>query len=136
MNVTIEQIKNLWNNGGTIDRGDDYAPITQDDLGALDIDTDDNGTPLESEWQVIADQLNSEVEGVPSSSAGQDFLQVVADARLERDKAKDAADKKFNDLIRSFMLTEKKDRPASVMAVAAAADMSRERMYQIRDGRR
>ncbi|WP_431983928.1 hypothetical protein [Streptomyces qinglanensis] len=60
----------------------------------------------------------------------------VTDARARRDRIKEAAEEEFNDLIRSFMQTTKHERPASVTAVAKAADMSRARMYQIRDGRR
>lgn len=127
MNVTIDQIKNLWHNGGTIDRGDDYAPITQDDLGALDIDTDDNGTPLDTEWQVIADQFNSNEAGEPTSSAQHETLDSIAavvktlhDAEIERD-----------DLIRQAIA-----EGAPVIAIAARAELSRARIYQIRDGRR
>lgn len=127
MNVTIAQIKNLWHNGGTIDRGDDYTPITQDDLGVLDIDTDDNGTPLDDQWQVIADQFNSNAVGEPTSSAQHEALDSIADVvktlhdtEIERD-----------DLIRQAIAAG-----APVIAIAERADLSRSRIYQIRDGRR
>lgn len=139
--VTPQQILALWDDPNphtVIDRGDHATPVTKDDLGALasGLDTDDEGRPLDDQWEVLADQLNSEIPTEPSSSAGHSLIQEITDARLERDRLKRAADEEFNRRIRTFMLMPKAERPASVTAVAAAADMSRERLYQIRDGRR
>ncbi len=135
--VTAEQVRALWsdpNPGAVIDRGDGFEPVAKDDLGALasGLDTDDEGYPLDDEWEVLADQLNSEVPGEPASTAGRDLLDEIRDARIERDRVKEEADAEFNALIRAAVASKK----ASVIAIAGAADMSRARIYQIRDGRR
>lgn len=58
--VTADQVRELWERGGRIERHG-MAAITQDDLGVLDVDTDDDGRPFDNQWQVIADQLNTEL---------------------------------------------------------------------------
>lgn len=135
--VTTTQIRALWddpNPNAAIDRGDHFTPVTKDDLGALasELDTDDEGYPLDDQWELLADQLNSEAPDEPTSTAGQDLLDEIRDARTERDRIKADADEKFNALIRAAVVSKK----ASVIAIAEAADMSRARIYQIRDGRR
>ncbi|MEU0596228.1 hypothetical protein [Streptomyces ardesiacus] len=135
--VTAEQIRTLWNSPNpeaVIERGDDFEPVTKDDLGALAsyLDTDDEGYPLDDQWQVIADQLNGTTPGEPTSSAGHDLLQRIRDARAERDRVKTEADNEFNAIIRAAVASGQ----APVIAIAEAADMSRSRIYQIRDGRR
>ncbi|MFJ4418789.1 hypothetical protein [Streptomyces sp. NPDC088925] len=136
--VTTEQIRALWddpNPNAVIDRGDHSAPVTKDDLGALasELDTDDEGYPLVDQWQILVEQFNSEAPGgEPASTAGLDLLDEIRDARIERDRIKEEADDKFNALIRSAVAAKQ----VSVIAIAEAADMSRARIYQIRDGRR
>ncbi|GAA1553558.1 hypothetical protein [Streptomyces globosus] len=135
--VTAEQIRILWdapNPGAVIDRGDAVEPVTKDDLAVLasGLDTDDEGYPLDDQWEVLADQLNSAVPDEPASTAGGDLLDQIRDARIERDRIKAEADAEFNALIRAAVASKK----APVIAIARAADMSRERIYQIRDGRR
>lgn len=127
MNITADQVRTLWTHGGTIRRGEDYAPITQDDLGALDIDTDDDGTPLPDQWDIIADQLNSAAPGEPANDAQhgildaiEDIVRRIRDAELERD-----------DIIRQAVA-----EGIPVISIAERADLSRARIYQIRDGRR
>jgi hypothetical protein len=137
--ITSDQVRALWddpNPAAVIERGEDYTPVTKEDLGALasHIDTDDDGYPLNDQWEVLADQLNSGTPGEPTSSAGHDILQEITDARLRRDAAIERAHAEFTDLIRSAMTTRKGEAP--VTAMARAAQMSRERLYQIRDGRR
>lgn len=135
--VTTDQVRALWSDpspNAHIDRGDDYQPVTKADLGALSsgIDTDDDGYPLDDQWEVLADQLNGETPGEPTSTAGDDLLQQIADARTRRDRAKSTADDEFNSAIRAAVAS----KSAPITAIAAAADLSRERIYQIRDGRR
>ena len=135
--VTTEQIRALWDApspNATIDRGDHYPPVTKDDLGALasELETDDEGYPLDDQWELLAAQLNGEAPDEPTSTVGQDLLDEIRDARIERDRIKADADEKFNALIRAAVVSKK----ASVIAIAEAADMSRARIYQIRDGRR
>lgn len=131
--ITAEQVRALWNDpAAVIDRGDGYELVTQDDLGVFDIDTDDDGIPLADQWQVIADQLNSTPSGKPTSTAGHVLLQQIVDARTERDRVKREADEQFNAVIRAAVASGK----VPVVAIAEAADLSRGRIYQIRDGRR
>lgn len=135
--LTADQVRTLWddpNPAATIDRGDDYTPVTKDDLGALasSLDTDDNGYPLADQWELLADQLNSETPEEPTSTEGDTLLQRISDARRERDQAKAEADAAFNALIRAAVASKQ----APVTAIAAAANLSRERVYQIRDKRR
>ncbi|GHH57520.1 hypothetical protein [Streptomyces candidus] len=135
--ITVEQIRTLWNSPNpkaAIDRGDDFEPVSKDDLSALasGLDTDDEGYPLNDQWQIIADHLNGVTPGEPASTAGDDLLQEIRAARAERDRVKTEADDQFNTVIRAAVASKK----APVTAIAAAADLSRERIYQIRDGRR
>ncbi|MFE7237158.1 hypothetical protein [Streptomyces sp. NPDC057580] len=127
MTVTVDQLKTLWHHGGTINRGDDYSPITQDDLAALDIDTDDNGYPLDNQWQVLADQFNGETAGEVYSSAQHNVLEAIEDSVKTIRDAETARD----DLIRQA-ITE----GVPVITIAERASLSRARIYQIRDGRR
>ncbi|CAM5361423.1 hypothetical protein [Streptomyces viridochromogenes] len=60
------------------------------------------------------------------------MLDEIRDARIERDRIKKEADDEFDVLIRAAVASKK----APVIAIANAADMSRERIYQISDGRR
>ncbi|MFE1413472.1 hypothetical protein ACFW6F_22140 [Streptomyces sp. NPDC058746] len=127
----------LWNSpnpAAIIERGNDFEPVTKDDLGALAsaLDTDDEGYPLDDQRQVLADQLNNAAPGVPASTSGDDLLQEIRDARAERDRVKAEADDQFNAVIRAAVASKK----APVTAIADSAGMSRARIYQIRDGRR
>jgi len=129
--ITAEQVRALWmdpNPAARIDRGDDYEIVTQDDLGALasELDTDDDGVPLDDQWQVLADQLNTARPGEASSSAGEQTLQHLRDARAKRE----SADAEFYAAIRDAMVAKR----APVTAMAKAAGYSRARMYQIKDG--
>ena len=138
--ITAKQVRELWdspNMAAAIDRGDDYAPVTKDDLDALagQIDTDDDGYPLDGQWEVLADQLNSDVAGGPSSSAGDAVLAELANLRQAMNQREDEffrAQEDLHDLIRTAV--NGKDAP--VTSIASAAGYSRERIYQIRDGRR
>lgn len=135
--VTADQIIDLWeapNLSAVIDRGADFEPVTKGDLAALAalVETDDEGRPLADQWELLADQLNSAVPGEPTSTAGHDVLEEIRTARKERDRVKAEADDAFNGLIRAAVTSKK----APVAAIAEAADMSRARIYQIRDGRR
>lgn len=109
--------------------------MTKDDLAALadQIDTDDQGLPLDDQWQVLADQLNTDDESSPSPAAGPaaDVLQAVEEAR----RARDNAERELQELIRSAMLNRKTTK-VRVKDLEQAADLSRARLYQIRDGRR
>ncbi|MFE1361297.1 hypothetical protein [Streptomyces harbinensis] len=135
--VTAEQIRTLWdspNPNAALDRGAHFEPLTKDDLGALasEVDTDDDGYPLDNQWQLLADQINGNEPGEPTSTAGDDLLQEISEARAERDRVKTAADDQFNELLRAAVASKR----APVTAIASAAKLSRERIYQIRDGRR
>ena len=129
MQITAEQVRDLWNNGGRIDRGDDLSPVTQDDLSALigAIDTDDQGNPLDTEWEILADQLNSDEPGEPASGEQERMLAAVADAAaVVRD-----AEGERNERIRSAIAAR-----VPIIAIGKKANLSRSRIYQIRDGRR
>ncbi|MFI5831108.1 hypothetical protein ACIA6C_28305 [Streptomyces sp. NPDC051578] len=135
--VTAEQIRTLWNDpnpSAAIDRGDSLEPVTKDDLGALasELDTDDEGYPLDDQWEIIADQLNSDTTDAPTSTVGHTMLDEIREARIERDRIKDEADAEFYAAIRTAVA----GRKAPITAIAEAAKLSRERIYQIRDGRR
>lgn len=127
MNITANEIEDLWNHGGTLDRGDDYNPLTREDVAALvengEIDTDDDGVPLNHEWQTLAEALSFESHDSPRERA----LIAVEDAaaRLAR------AEGERNEAIRKALKAN-----AAVMSIASAAGLSRARIYQIRDGRR
>lgn len=130
MKITGQQIKDLWHNGGRIDRGDDYSPVTEEDLQLLmcgDVDTDDQGVPLEPMWEVLADQLNGEEPGEPTGPRQEELLEDIADAVRSVHYYEEERDA----LIRSAVA----DR-VPVTAIAEKAGLSRARIYQIRDGRR
>lgn len=122
--IAAEQIENLFDNGGQIQlpSGD---TLTRDSLvqyiDACDIDTDDNGRPADDQWQILADVL-----GAPDPSNVGELVEVTAAAnritKAERDR---------DDKIRAAIAAGH-----SVIAIADAADLSRARIYQIRDGRR
>lgn len=140
MNVTVQQIRELWNDrnpDATIDRGDDYQAVTKDDLGALanEIDTDDAGYPIDDdEWQTLADQLNSETPGAPTDTKGQVLLQKINLQRTQCDRIHADAKHADNELASTIRAAIENEVP--VTGIAAAARLSRERIYQIRDNRR
>ncbi|WP_282790905.1 hypothetical protein [Streptomyces sp. CC224B] len=127
MKVTAQQIRDLWKNGGSIDRGDDYTPVTLEDFEGLDIDTDDEGNPTEEMWQVLADQVNSELPGAHAGPTAEGDLldDIAAAARAITD-----AEEHRDSLIRAAI------GRVPVTAIADAAGLTRARIYQIRDGRR
>ncbi|MFE4397919.1 MULTISPECIES: hypothetical protein [Streptomycetaceae] len=138
--ITAEQVRELWeaaDPAAVIDRGEDLAPVTKEDLAVLadQVDTDDEGRPLPDQWEVLADQLSAGAESELPTGPAADVLQAVEDARRNRDRVKAAADDEFNRLIRSAMLN-RKDTKVRVKDLEKAADLSRARLYQIRDGRR
>lgn len=122
--ITAEQIESLYNDGGQLElpNGD---TLTRDELvqyvGACDIDTDDDGTPLDDQWQILADVL-----GAPDPANVSELVDVTA-AASRIGKAEAARDKAIRRAL---------DAGHSVIAVANAAGLSRARIYQIRDGRR
>lgn len=124
MTITAETIEDLYNNGTSIElpNGD---TLTRDDLiqyiDACDIDTDTDGTPLDSQWQILADVL-----GAPDpTNVGELTTIAVAAHRIE------AAEKDRDEAIRRAIA-----EGHQVTAIARAANLSRARIYQIRDGRR
>lgn len=129
MQITAEQVRNLWHEGGRIDRGDDLSPVTQDDLSALidAVDTDDQGNPLDTEWEILADQLNSDEPGEPTSGEQERMLEAVADAAAAIGDAERGRDERIRSAIAAGV---------PIIAVAKKANLSRARIYQIRDGRR
>ncbi|MEV7599850.1 hypothetical protein AB0O91_20950 [Kitasatospora sp. NPDC089797] len=131
--VTPRQIRAAFANRSTIDRGDDLAPVTYDDIATLlgEFDADDFGDYSNADWQVIADQLNSDIPGEPADSAQAVALQQVEEARQYRDRVVAQATEELADSIRHALAVK-----APVTSIAARADLSRERIYQIRDGRR
>lgn len=135
MDITAKQIQDLWNNGGTIDRGDNHGPITLDDFEGLDIDTDDNGTPADDMWQVLADQVNSEPSGEAIAGSNAELtlqkLRLATRAANEAHQKAEDADAERDGLIRTALAQK-----APVRAIQDASDRSRSRIYQIRDGRR
>ncbi|WP_224282309.1 hypothetical protein [Streptomyces sp. LS1784] len=85
---------------------------------------------LSKAWEVLADQLNTDAESEPAGAAA-DVLQAVEDAR----RARDEAERELNEVIRSAMLNRKTTK-VRVKDLEKAADLTRGRLYQIRDGRR
>ncbi|MFI0929693.1 hypothetical protein ACH4TP_38080 [Streptomyces sp. NPDC021012] len=128
MNITTEQIQDLFHGRiNEVDRGDEYDVIKSADVIALvdncDIDTDDDGTPLDDQWEVLAEALSN----APTDSPRERALEAVEDAVRQLDNAEAARDAAIRDAI---------EAGASVISIAAAASLSRARIYQIRDGRR
>ena len=76
MQITAENIQDLFDHGGQIElpNGD---TLTHDELvqyiNACDIDTTDNGRPLDNQWQVLADVL-----GAPDPSNLSELVAVTA----------------------------------------------------------
>jgi hypothetical protein len=76
MNITADQIEDLYNHGGELElpNGD---TLTRDALtqyiDACDIDTDDDGTPLDSQWEILADVL-----GAPDPANMPELVDVIA----------------------------------------------------------
>lgn len=74
--ITAEQIENLYNNGGQLElpNGD---TLTRDELvqyiDACDVDTDDNGTPLNNQWQILTD-----IFGAPNPADMSNLVNVTA----------------------------------------------------------
>ncbi|MGI5397830.1 hypothetical protein [Streptomyces sp. CA-251251] len=128
MNITIEQIRDLFH-GRTneIDRGDEYDVIKREDVLALvdngDLDTDQDGTPLDDQWEILAEALSDAPADGPRDRA----LIAVEDAARDLQNAERERDETIRAAIKAG---------ASVISIAAAADLSRARIYQIRDGRR
>ncbi|MFE7547051.1 hypothetical protein [Streptomyces gardneri] len=128
MNVTIEQIQDLFHGHiNELDRGDEYDVIKREDVLALvdngDLDVDEDGTPLDDMWEVLADSLND----APTDGPRERALTAVEDAVRGLRHAEDERDAAIRNAIKAG---------ASVISIAAAADLSRARIYQIRDGRR
>ncbi|MFE2324571.1 hypothetical protein ACFXD5_11750 [Streptomyces sp. NPDC059385] len=124
MDITAETIEDLYNHGGTITLADGEA-LTRDQLiqyiDNCDIDTDADGTPLDSQWQILADIL-----GAPDPTNVGELTTIIAAAhRIE------AAEKDRDEAIRRAVTAGHQ-----VTAIARAANLSRARIYQIRDGRR
>lgn len=128
MNITADQIQDLFH-GHTrqINRGDNYDVINRTDVLALvnncDIDVDDDGTPLDDQWEILADALSD----APTDGPRERALTAVEDAA----RALKSAEQDRDEAIRAAITAG-----ASVISIAAAADLSRARIYQIRDGRR
>jgi hypothetical protein len=124
MDITAEHIKDLFNHGGSLELADGDT-FTRDDLityiGACDIDTDADGTPLDDQWQLLADVLGS-----PDPSDTSALTDVIATAhRLS------LAETARDDAIRAAIAAG-----YPVIGIANAARLSRARIYQIRDHRR
>lgn len=128
MSITVEQIQDLFH-GRTneVDRGDEFDVIKRDDVLALvgncDIDTDDNGTPLDDQWEILAEALSD----APADGPRERAITAVEDSA----RALESAEKDRDEAIRAAITAG-----ASVISIAAAANLSRARIYQIRDGRR
>jgi hypothetical protein len=124
MNITAEQIEDLYNHGGTVELANGEE-LTRDGLvqyiDACDIDTDTDGTPLDSQWQILADVL-----GAPDPSNTSELAEVTAAANRIT-----AAEQDRDNAIRKALTAG-----YPVISIAKAADLSRARIYQIRDGRR
>jgi len=150
--VTIDDLKELWSGAIIqINRGDEYAPITQEDLYAVanGLDVDDDGNPADNgQWEVLADQFNSVEPGETTSSAQDIALQEIAAARRRHETAKTELAATKDDLAsaRQYVgdtkteldqaITSALAAGAPVASIAAEADLSVPRIYQIRDGRR
>lgn len=128
--ITPDQVKNLWYHGGQIDRGDDYSPVTIDDLHGLDIDTDDDGTPTDDMWQVLADQLNSEQPGEVGGGPGGETYNILQRTLIRLQAAQDTADElkdERDDLIRQALAER-----VPYKALEDLTGLSRGRLDQIR----
>ena len=137
--VTPDQVRTLWNTCTPIDRGEDLAPVTRDDLTALmagDVDTDENGTPTDEMWEVLADQLNDTADQLddPQERALDHLRETMAarDAEHERAAAIIAA---ADGEIRADVLACI-DAHIPVPTIGEVLGVTRARIYQIRDGRR
>lgn len=124
MDITSENIEHVFTHGGTLELADGDT-FTRDDLvryiGACDIDTDDDGTPLADQWQILADVL-----GAPDPSDTSGLTDVIAAAH-KLSLAETARDEAIRAAVAAGY---------PVIGIANAARLSRARIYQIRDGRR
>lgn len=81
--ITAEQIENLYNNGGQLELPNGQT-LTHHELtqyiSACDIDTDDDGTPLDSQWQILADVL-----GAPDPTNTSELVAVTAASTAARE---------------------------------------------------
>lgn len=124
MHITAETIEDLYNNGTSIELPNGNT-LTRDELvqyiDACEIDTDTHGTPLDSQWQILADVL-----GAPDPTDLGEIATIAAAAHriTAAEQDRDAA-------IRRAITAGHQ-----VTAIARAANLSRARIYQIRDGRR
>lgn len=88
MDITAENVENVYHHRGTLElpNGD---TLTHDDLvqyiDACDIDTDDDGAPLDSQWQILADVL-----GAPDPANMPELADVVASANTLRETVEDS----------------------------------------------
>lgn len=124
MNITAETIEDLYTHGGSLELADGEA-LTRDQLTQYidncDIDTDADGTPLDSQWQILADVL-----GAPDPSNTSELTDVTVAANQLK-----LAEAKRDEAIRAAI-----EAGHSVIGIANCAGLSRARIYQIRDGRR
>jgi hypothetical protein len=155
--VAIDDLKELWSGAIIqINRGDDYAPITQEDLYALagSLNLDDDGQPEPGDWQILADQFNSEEPGELTGGSDQHTavqhtaVQDIADAcRLLADvKAEQSASNTRSADLRLMASDAKGELDQAIRAalnagvpvavIAAKSELSVPRIYQIRDDRR
>lgn len=137
--ITADQIRTLYRTGAEIDRGEDYPPVTSDDIQALltgDVDTDEDGTPTEQMWEVLADHLNATADELDHPQ--QANLGHLADEMAARDQLHAQAAQMIaqgDDRVRRAVIACINAR-VPVPTIAATLGVTRARVYQIRDGRR
>lgn len=129
MPVTVDQLKTLWTDGRPIPRGPEHSPVTQGDLRALTtgLDLDEHGQPGDGDWEALADQINGIPPGAVTDDTQADALEDVEEAVRGLTAAGDRRDRAIRTAVAAGV---------PVVRIAAAADLSIPRIYQIRDGRR
>ncbi|MFD7109125.1 hypothetical protein ACFWAF_02910 [Streptomyces microflavus] len=124
MSITAEQVKEAYQSMGSLPMQDgtemSYPELVRY-IDECDVDQDENGDPLNDQWQMLADVL-----GAPDLSDVNELVEITAAVnRLA------AAEQDRDDKIRAAVAA---GHP--VIAIAGHARLSRARIYQIRDGRR
>lgn len=137
VDVTREEIRYLFTPGAKpLDRGPRYTLITRADVEAVASSgdlyiPDDPSMIAASTLDILADQFNSEDPAELPEDRHAAAVDAVLQARLHMEQVVEAAEAEFNEAIRSAIATG-----ARVADIAVAADRTRSRIYQIRDGRR
>lgn len=124
MAITAEQVKEAFDTMGSLElhNGDEmsYVDLIRY-IDECEIDQDEDGRPLDDQWQMLADVLGAPDPGNVSE------LVAITEAVNRIKAAEEERDEKIRAAIHAGY---------PVISIATHAGLSRARIYQIRDGRR